>query len=412
MSLIDHIAIKGSISSNSPSLADELTTSPSDLNLDDVSPNILSTERIEQLFPNYNTFGYPEWVSQSYSVGDRVVFERVAYLCEVANSDSEFTPANWESVFSNELRKVKKIAYNNFKSDLTVLRSNIYQVSKIKKGSFLFSANTKAVTNQKQGKFNCIQLRSNTQDIIEVDKVGAIVTEPQTLTYYLYHSDSFEALETRQITFTSSDVSKGFAWKAIDSIKIQDAGINNTGGAYYFGFFESDLQGDLMTWNYTWNYGSATNINAHSYNLWSAYYGCYGVYPITLEPNGVNLPVIGEYFDRYGYDGEIAFNLGIKVYEDFDYILDDHADVFEIAFQYRFALDVAKKMRSSNRKNEDVSMTDIDNFIYGVKDITAGTEGKFKELSKRGVESEYKEKLQAALQEMIKLLPDQRGLVS
>lgn len=400
--MINQVGIKDFISS-SPSLASDLTGSLSGLYLEDVSPKILSTMRLEQLFPNFEQMGFDDWVSSDYTVGDKRIYNNYSYICINNNSDPEFNPDNWETLFSFKLRELKQRAFNNLKSDFTTKRNLLYNVQEVKAGTFLFNARTKAVRTSKTGQFNCIKITPSTENVIEISKVGVIVTQAQTLTYYVYHSDKIRAKETREIEFTEEDVLNGFVWKAIEPIKIQNAGVENTGGQYLFGFFEGDLIGDLVTWDYSYNYHNP---------YWLKYSGSFGVYPVKLDPIGTSLPDIGEYFDGYSSDGEIAFNLGIKTYENFNYLLDDYASSFASVYQYRLALDVAKYLLGNERKNTSVSVTDIENFIYGVKDITAGTEGKFKELSRRGLESQYEEKLKEALENLTGILPDNRGLIS
>lgn len=388
------------------------TIARSGLYVNDVSPTLLTQEKITDALTWYDDMKFQTWEAElNYSNGDKVrhVIDGHTYafiaLTDNAGEEPEFNSEFWEAVVSAKLRELRTAAITETITEIVTETSNENYTRELLTDTPLFAEYRKAQVSQgqfvKQGRFVCqqIDLANRRSTKLGIVSVGMKVTEAQTLTFYLFHSSQPDALQTFDIEFTVADENR-FVWKEFDSLDITySSQLFNYGGQFWLGFYESDLVGDVY-W-YEWNGGQpCANCqqeredwqfwnNRRPYVAWIA--------PMTVQASDLaadknNIFNYSNYFNLSGNIGYTAFNLRIKASCDYSEFICQNAQLFDLLIQYKTAIKILSAMAYSERLNRSAAHNQghmLDNKqlilfeLYGQEGSNKGVESRYNELKKK-----------------------------
>ncbi len=268
-----------------PEISESLNASSSGLYVDDKNP-LAATENMYYSSPNFQPSVYPAWVSgTSYQIKAKVNDGGLIFISKNAITSDLIAPhldaTNWDSYnpFNNwMLQKVTQAVPNMLgevikRKKLQHIGKAILERQQLYRGSA--SIYDKIIPKGRFVGFSILPQQAEALWVI-IDKIGIQLTRAQSLTFYLYHSDSENALNTWSIDI---DRENTFSWASLlDDDDIPDCIMKylsqNTSGIYYFGYYEDDIDGNALS--KSWNCNSypcaeCDGTDILSYNVWSKY---------------------------------------------------------------------------------------------------------------------------------------------
>ncbi len=355
--------------------------------IDSVNQRFLKVETLDKWLELFEEYLPDEWdIGTPYAQGELVKAlngdQFVVYQAVIANTGNDPIAddgTNWESALSVRLRQIRTESIKDFFNELGASSALFNDNDRVKKSTKVFRASSRRDLQTKQGKFRALRINPYDQPgFTQVfQKFGAYLTAAQTLPVYLYHSDNDTFLQQFDLVYTASDINKYTEKELIDTngneLKITSYSDQQYGGIYEIGFYEDDLVGDLYTWDYTWDYYRCPGCynDRVSKNYWNIYSPYIGFMPVEYSSDKLdkpNTPDMGEYFDQYGRDGELAFNLTFSFYDDPTNVILDNGRFFNIGLKLKYAIDVLTFMKDSKRINDEADMK------AGIKEVLYGSE--------------------------------------
>jgi hypothetical protein len=382
------------------SLDPDLLKSESGLVVNSVSEKWLRAELVADCFEQFDvvpgiaawngTTNYGQTGGQKVSVTDGDG-NRLIWISKANDSEDNLnkTPgvgsAFWETAFSRRLREFKESAAKEAIKTLLIKRQEATYTRSINEYDTMFNADSVAIVDNKKDDFyrairiipsNIPNQRFSISDIL------LKVDSPQTIKFYLHHSDRETLIKEYDIEITAADVTQGAVWKKLvdsngdpDPIQIDThTDQYNKGGEFYFGFDESDVTGNIFAWDV------ADFINVSIGRLFrhrgvgytndprrSVFVGLDSIRFKADDKNTPMKPNVSQYFDNYEFINEVPFNLRYSITDDNTKIILDNIKYFDELYQMKLAFMILHSMLQSERVNKTASNADakIDEVLFG-----------------------------------------------
>ena len=123
------------------------------------------------------------------------------------------------------------------------------------------------------------------------------LTGNQSLTFYLYHSSWAEPLQEVELSFERSG---SFQWHKLEDVVAEyTSKFHNTGGRFYLGYYEEDLEGQAIKRDSSWGQApciGCSDWNYQSYQKWSKHVNIIGFHVDSTWHHG------GDTGDRMMFD--------------------------------------------------------------------------------------------------------------
>ena len=252
-----------------------ISTASSGIYYNDEFP-LLELDNLRSISPFQEGFNYETYDNTtSFNLDEKVksdTNEAEYYKSLVANnSGNPLTDTNsWERIypFSQWLERKTKAFINKFINELVNQRKLKKYAKTLLSDTSLFNSNGRRnQTETKRGRFVGYKLRllqqKNTR--LKIDKIGFQFTQPQTdFNIYIYHSSQQDPIQivTTNITKTGS-----FEWvKLNDPIVLEHWSDDyNAGGFFYYGYYEDDLVGQSINYQYDYDKFGCRSCNQSNY---------------------------------------------------------------------------------------------------------------------------------------------------
>ena len=352
----NRIAFKQVIDECTPKLHPTLLVGSNLVNSVREAKPFLEMNKLYQIINDFDRNNYTkvlDWnAATNYVVGNRVKFNDTVnewiYYCtadNVANTptfDSDF----WETDLSYYLRNTRKdsvleslsniIVENNVEHLLksTIQFSNYFEERNVYK-PYTFNTN---LLNERLHNFQYlkIQLQTNRNLKVNINKIGIKTDTAQTLPFYLFHSSQPNAIQT-----FSLDLTTGFNWYDVEIDLKYISNLHNAKGVFLFGFYENDTIGNFYTtdmyrkWINECSQFQATFTNIEGVDV--------------LQPT--LLPILSEGYSPFNQDFKTLFNFQYSVDLDYTYSVTQAPQIFDKVIQYDIALRILSDAQSSVRAN-------------------------------------------------------------
>jgi hypothetical protein len=296
----------------------DLTVSSSGRYIQTAHP-LCTLENIYNTAPEFDKYVYPAWVAGSYSTSTVVVHLGVKYK---ANADVVLADAapgispKWTAIdpFSEYLRDIIKSSIVELTSDfLTAKKADETQRSIIDSLKLYDGVGPLTDLIIKHGRFVGFEITLSSQEGLQVqfDKLGFQSNTLQaSLNFYLFHSSQKAPLKVFDLNIQTADA---FAWSELADAILKFYDTHDTQGAFYFGYFESDLTGQAVRkiQNFTKPCLTCSSYDIRSYEQWSRYVNIRPVYFETSYLDGTNLPNLNG--RTYASDTNWGMNLSMTV---------------------------------------------------------------------------------------------------
>jgi hypothetical protein len=248
---------------------------------------LCTIENIYNVAPEFAKFNYPLYAAGTdYKAGDRVKYNTKIYsaLLDTTGATPDASPDDWKVIdpFSEWLQGI----YNSSVVDLVtqVIRSKkMDNVHRSLVDSLRLYDGVGRLTDRviKSNRFVGFEIAISSQEGMAVllDKIGIQVDTAQaSLTFYLYHSSSFEPLGTYTIDVPKNNT---FSWRQLinpaqdlKTAMLTYLADHDTDGVFYFGYYEEDLVGQVFNKQKNFTVRPCIGCNefdSASFNAWSRY---------------------------------------------------------------------------------------------------------------------------------------------
>lgn len=419
------------------SLDSDLLTTNSGLFVNSISEVYLRPEMIDQFLEFAEGFNVDAWDSAAdYGQAGGIIVIRTindrdqAFVAKANSSENnvnkvpETEPDFWETFLSFRLKQYRESAAHEVINELTTVKQLSSNTPVVKNYDRLFHMPSRPENLQISDNFRCMNIVPNDTNSIEMElkQIGLVLDTAQTITFYLFHSDSQTALQTFDVTIAAGEVNN-FVWKDLvdgsgNPLIIRSLGDTNSGGIFLFGFFEDDITGNILSWEY--NYYLPLPFTATpqvpgfiNYLIWRAFRPYYSFYPGFYEgtANKPFIPDVGQYFDDGNYDDEIPFNLKLTIREDHTNVLLDNISRLDKLIQLKWAILLLTDMMHTFRRNSDADRAQNIEKILNREVTSEGTNGNFTERVSQGIIGKYDLELKSAKKDLIALTTNNFGLV-
>jgi hypothetical protein len=352
----ERIAFKQVIDECTPKLHPTLLVGNTLVNSVREAKPFLEMSKLYQVINDFDRINYTkvlDWnITTNYVVGNRVKFNdglnEWIYYCNadnVANTptfDSDF----WETDLSYYLRNSRKdsvleslsniIVENNIEHLLksTIQFSNYFEERNVYK-PYIFNTNN---LNQRLHNFQHlkINLRTNRNLKVSINKIGIKVDTAQTLPFYLFHSSQPNAIQTFDLVLTA-----GFNWYEVEIDLNYISDLHNAKGVFLFGFYENNTIGNFFE----------TDV----YHKWIGECSQFKATFASVEGvdilNPTIIPVLGNGYNLFNKDFKTLFNFQYSVDLDYTYSIMQAPQIFDKVIQYDIALRILSDAQSSVRAN-------------------------------------------------------------
>lgn len=343
------------------------------LKLRSISNHFLNAEVMFECLEHMDVKDVSDWaVGTAYAEGDKVkqTYEgkSVVFISlqdnNTGNDPAEYDPSGnnefWETAFSYKLREymvdsAEEVVQNIVSSFSVSHFANTYLYT----GS-LINVPLKEESVQKSGRFVGYAIRpsdySQTKEV-EIQKIGLNVSQ-DSIDVYLYHSSKEEPL---QIINLDTSASNGkFAWYSFPSAFLLSAfGVENEGGEYYLGIYESDVSSDYK--------GLTSAVITPRYSL---FHGAAYIRTVSVEStylNKPNLPSVGVFLDSVNTEYLVPFNLRLSVRRNYYLKMVSNIGFLDNVYKYKLAISLLQDIMYSDRVNKivDNAQAKIDELLYG-----------------------------------------------
>lgn len=231
--------------------SEDIISTDSSLVIQNFHP-LLQDETIEQIIPNFKGYNFDEWSSTaSYIEGDIIKFGSNFYIALLDNiglnpvdNTNEWEIKDYKSDYLSQVnrdadtRLLNSVLLNNAMGNHT--KSLLDTISVFTGSGRMIDRNTP------QSRFVGLTLTPRRQKgvSINITSLGLQFTAIQTdLPIYVYHSSSLEPIYTTTVSTNSANT---FQWVDFDFNFSYDSLDYDSGGVFYIGYYEDDIQGQSI----------------------------------------------------------------------------------------------------------------------------------------------------------------------
>ena len=339
----------------------DITTAESGLYYNDEF-SLLELANLRQISPFQEGFNYgPYEVGSTYSTGDKVKGDTNSselYRSLVDNNlGNDLTDSNsWERIypFSEWLERKTKAFINKFINELVNQRKLKSYAKTLLSDTALFSSNGRRNnTEAKKGRFVGFKIRQLTQKNtrILIDKLGFQFTQPQTdLPIYVYHSSQEDPIQTVNITTTKTN---SFEWvRPTEEIALDYWSDDyNVGGFFYYGYYEDDLVGQAINYNYDYDKLGCQTCNYSQAQEYKKYARFVEVRPMTVNNVAVDRKLWDLSNDNVTVNKSFGLNMSFSVKCDLTDFLVKNSDIMLNALLVASKLWVCEEVLNNSRDN-------------------------------------------------------------
>jgi hypothetical protein len=366
--------------------------------INSVSPEILKTETLSDVFDNFEKFQYNVWdIATAYGVGEVVLYDGNEYVNILAGTGAQpdITPLSWTFVqaqptFSNLLQTYKDRGIKDAFRDIFEYRTN-RDVKQLMNVTALYEAGGYRDNNgdfrleTKKGfhgfRFDSFLIENQ---VAELNKIGLHFTGVESFTLYVFHESGDAPIYTQAINYTTPNE---WEWIDLSNMILKHTTDNqSSGGAYYVGYFASEISNDIIQSDWAsvsgaWCTNCYWGISSARYQR--AYSKFVEAQPISFDTNklnGTNKP-----YGLGDFEGNPAgMNLSIKVYNDPSYMVTQCASVFTELIKQKTAIILLAAMKNNSRLNRIAEIS---------KDLIIRELEGYENENIKGLYDMYKEKL-------------------
>lgn len=243
---------------------------------------LLELDNLRSVSPFQEGYNYEVWDNTTAFNLDEVVKsdvdEALFYKSLIANNTgNNLDDTNsWGRIypFSQWLERKTKAFINKFINELVNVRKLKKYAKTLLSDTALFNSNGRRTnTETKRGRFVGYKIRllrqKNTKLII--DKIGFQLTQPQTdFDIYVYHSSQKDPIQIVRSNITKAN---SFEWiKLNDSIVLEHwSDEHNAGGFFYYGYYEDDLTGQAINYQYDYDKFGCYTCNQSNHAAYKRY---------------------------------------------------------------------------------------------------------------------------------------------
>lgn len=368
-----------------PVLPASLLQSSSRIFIQTVHP-LCYLETIFNCAPEFSKFQYPAWAAGNYNAGSIITHADTLYIATTAASagDVPGVAGMWQETdpFGAWLQSIYNASIIEMMADFIRARALDNANRGLLDSQILFDGiGLYSDRIIKSGRFVGLALTVNNQQGLQatIERLGAQFDTAQDLTLYLYHSSVREPLLTFDINVAKAS---SFNWQQPEAeliLKFYDD-THNAGGYFFLGYYEGDLSGQAIRFDYNFYSGPCVGCNPYNtqaYNKWSRY----------VKINSFSVPASALDDDRnlfdinrvqWGGDGNYGLNLAVSVECDMTEFFGVHKMQFAQALAMKICLKLLAVIAYSTRMTavedktralafSDLSEKDTDSFLNQYK---------------------------------------------
>lgn len=226
---------------------------------------LLELDNLKYIAPFQEGFNYPVYSSSDiYNTGDVVKDNNHAEVFYTSLTDAnQGNPLsdtnNWERTypFSQWLeKKIKNNVINPLFNEV-FLKKKLGQVSKsLLQKTNLFEGNTRLKdTVTREGRFVGMKWSLNPYENIRltISEISLQFTAPQDFNIYVYHSSQGEPIQIVPVSYTKTKSSSEWVSLSEDIVLEFESSDYGSGGFFYIGYYENDIENDAIRFRYNWN---------------------------------------------------------------------------------------------------------------------------------------------------------------
>lgn len=325
---------------------------------------LLVLENLQAIAPNKNDFNYPLWDSMNtYNTGDVVIVSGLFYKSlidsNIANPPTIST--DWQEIypFSEWLTNRTRQSIADFFNSVFVSKNLQQQAKTLLADSTIYDASMRNTSEIGQGRFVGFSLTlGNYKNLkLVIDKIGLHFSGNVTnLPFYVYHSSQTDAIYTTTLTTVRNS---NFSWlKLAEPITVEYwSELVNTGGVFYFGYYENDLPLGVQALNNVYNLNGPCGSCAGTRNArmkWDRYRRFAFFSPLAVPSTALNVDKTlweGNYTQTIN-DRTYGLNLSFSIQCDVTDIICKNKFVFTNALIKQVQRDFANYMLNTNATNE------------------------------------------------------------
>jgi hypothetical protein len=246
--LLGELGFKPSKNPSSGALPSSVALTRSGLFLNDYH-SLVSQENIEANAPLFDFYQFPIWAAGTYKLGDKVEYNEIVYEAirlTGQNPDSvDWVKVNFLYDFLNEQidraiqRSVAKV-FNKKKLDKDIK-------SILEKGRIFSGVGNISDLEIKSERFVGIEIVLKGDYCLDIKSILTQFSEANGVTkLYVYHSSQYEPIKEIEL-----NLSKAFSLES-SAIDFKICNSDYDGGAYFLGYFESDIKGQALNKMANW----------------------------------------------------------------------------------------------------------------------------------------------------------------
>lgn len=274
------------------------------------------------------------------------------------------------TAFNNYLRNI-------YKKSCTALVAKLLEVKKINDNAKSLIENQQLYTGFgfigdkiiKKSRFVGYQIDTAKMSniMVMISKIGFQVDEVQDVKFYLYHTS--QSIAVKEITMTIGRASS-FSWTddLSDVLLSYMNGASNAGGFYVFGYYEDDIEGQVISMDKTLQNApcaSCSYADINAFNAWNRFVGLRAI-----QVTETNINDDRSLFDiakiEYVNNTNWGMNLSITTACDLTQFFCSNRNAFTDALSKQITLSIINEIAYSTRlnsisdKTKGLAMADLD----------------------------------------------------
>ncbi len=332
-----------------------LTTSASGRFVQMVHP-LCNLENIYNIAPEFDKFEYNAWVAGSFEEraiveheGKQWIATEALIAADVPGASGKWVPFNGLADYLGKIVDSSILeVFSDFVKYKKLEHSNRTLVDSLILFDGIGSFTDKII---KRGRFVGFQIDVSSQEGLSamISKIGLQVDTAQTVDIYLYHGSVEEPLLTVPLEVAKAST---FNFKPVSDAILGFSDSHDSGGSFYLGYYEDDLEGQAIKRDYDFVRGACLSCNEYNYrafNTWSKHVKIHPIYVEAANLNGTNLFNTARVVSSPGHN--YGLNLQLSVSCDMTPFFSQHKLHFADALAQKIALKILQQTAYTTRIN-------------------------------------------------------------
>jgi hypothetical protein len=347
---------------------------------------LVSLENIWYAAPLFNPNDYPAWVSlYPYTAGASVFYSGLLYQAKnnvTSATSPNADPTNWAiyNPFQAWLQQKYNQAVSNLFAAVVIKKKLTHMQKAIMDRVRLYTGGgtiyQKVLSTSSFVGFEIVP-QSAEGLLVFIDSVGIQSDTAQlasTLTYYLYHS----TVATPLLTWDAGAISANtFAWKDLKSGGNFNAILEylqyNTSGSYFFGYYQDDLVGSVLSKN--WDCGASPCYSCNGsdlglFNQWSKWVTLRNIQvqnkDLDIDRNLFNTNnIVRNNLTNWGLNMSITVRCDLTKFIIYNPLLWADAFAFQLAKEFLEAIAMSTRINPTNNQIQVAARSELDKKFTG-----------------------------------------------